>query len=147
MGMVTRDDDNAGRVERSTHEDWRAGADVMRRCAYGYDLIVKLRRAMWQSMKWTGAIVTVLLLVVWMGSAWCWCSVSSQAVSFSVGVGQFEVEWAPHSKRSQVQWSWIYGFNDPPSLWWWFRYSDFSGLARIKLVRIPIWSILVLTAV
>src|SRR5262245_9465167 len=114
---------------------------------------------MWQSMKWTGAVVTVLLLVVWVGSAWYGCRYSGQSSSGAltqaiIGRGEFTVVWkSPWQLERIIACRWWFDrlpadSLPSPGFDWWFRVLDGGPANRnYKAVRAPLWFPLLLTGV
>lgn len=100
-------------------------------------------------MKWGGAVVTVLLLVVWVGSGW-WSAVAYRAYDFvgSVSGGRIAFSyWGPHP----VPWKELKlasGLNrQPVPFEWWFEWTSDKSLGppltRLT-VAVPIWSLVLL---
>lgn len=106
-----------------------------------------MRKRLRSTIKWGCTVVTVLLLIVWVGSVWC--EVSSGSCSISAG---------------RLNFSWFDGFFMKPTrddLWfeaqparfdWWFRvesgnhFNGHTGLSHTSAhVCLPIWSFAVLS--
>jgi hypothetical protein len=118
----------------------------------------RIRRA----IKWGGAAVTVLLVVVWIGSGWwhvnCWAS--RRAIEVSVSGGVFDVMWGPAidfpagdgDRRSlEAGWrvgtvytniGWYYDRGYHLSWWYWGDLSRY--LPHLRSVGVPLWVIVAL---
>src|SRR5215470_1825699 len=105
---------------------------------------------MWQSMKWSGAAVTVLLLVAWVGSAWYTCTFGDSYHALCVESGQLSVAWGRDSDFNDLmhfEWKFAakyFGRRDCVAMDWSFRQDDLS-VSSWKGFNIPIWFLALLT--
>ncbi len=105
-----------------------------------------MRSRVWSILKWGGTVLTVLLFVVWVVSAW-WQVPLRQGGSrgaYGVGAGQLLVTWPmrtqPPSGGMRVEAIELRfsGFN------WWFASSRLSVVVKgttLHLVAVPIWTL------
>ena len=99
-------------------------------------------------MKWSGTVLTVLLLVVWVGSAW-WIAGVRLVRTGTLGVryGQVLIAW-------NEPWSIIPDYGDwypprrhsDPFSWWFDGWRVTAGGVTYTRVLIPIWVLVVLVA-
>jgi hypothetical protein len=112
---------------------------------------VKFRRAMWQSMKWTGAVVTVLLLVMWVGSAWYACLCTNSGFSFvDIDSGGFGIHWTNWWSLKNLEprtWNAYSKQSSSFHLWFQFVSKPFNRYIQMYSIYIPIWFFALLTAV
>jgi hypothetical protein len=95
-----------------------------------------------KAIKWGGAVVTVLLVVVWIGSGWC--SVGMQVGDgrgVFVGDGQLEmcVFGSPDPDGDHASSTLVPGWHAgcrPFRLHWWFDHWQFGNLHHLIL---PLW--------
>ena len=91
-----------------------------------------------KTIKWGGAVVTVLLVVVWIGSGW-WNAVRWSGLR-GVRVGDRVVSfswWAAGSREPPpTSHGWIV-FTDRGSIPWWFNPGGLSRL--VTVAEIPLW--------
>ena len=95
-------------------------------------------------MKWIGAVATVLLLVVWVGSAWIDVGfVATQPrIGLQLGQGQILVGWQMPSRSRHWRWEMdAHGFM--PIRWW---VDHFVRPNRpLEIWCIPLWPFILLT--
>ncbi|MCC6908080.1 MAG: hypothetical protein IT430_09085 [Phycisphaerales bacterium] len=108
-----------------------------------------MRKRLRSTIKWSGTVLTVLLLVVWVGSAWWACTLFlPTSLLASVMSGQIYVEWRePVSVHwSQVQW--VGPYRASTQFAWWFARQTFStpGGSITTSTSVPLWSLVCLSA-
>jgi len=94
-------------------------------------------------MKWSGAVLTVLLLVVWVGSAWWGCTlfVPTSLMASVIG-GRLYIE---HREPASFLWSkvqWDGPYRTSFQFGWWFARQTLSnpGGSVTTTTSIPLWS-------
>lgn len=98
----------------------------------------------WRTTKWAGAVLSIVLVVVWAGSAWydvAWFGKGGYLVS--VESGRLAVGWpvAPGDVQPSSVWR---VERSPPTLRWWYARS---GSAFATWILLPIWPIALSTAI
>jgi hypothetical protein len=107
---------------------------------------------MWQasikSIKWIGAVVTVVLLLVWVGSRWYGFGLYTRSSSNLAGVfgGRLVLVWTMplSSQLRDLRGSFDFQVGTQPFHWWFEFRSDVSS--RMREIAIPTWSLALLTA-
>jgi hypothetical protein len=102
---------------------------------------MKTRRGIRGTIKWGGAVVTVLLLIVWVGSA-------SYRGGFIIGkvVLYFDAGSVVITNSSQPHLYWTFKYGSSGPFRWWIFYRQNAGGGG-EAVGIPTWIPLLLTAV
>lgn len=109
-----------------------------------------MRRRLRSAIKWSCTGLTLLLLVVWIGSAWWRCSLrcSSTGPAFFFEGGQLIVIWraepgvwngrvrSPAFRRNFAQFGWWFG---------WRQTLSYGGNSA-SILTIPLWILVLLTA-
>jgi hypothetical protein len=98
-------------------------------------------------VKWTGAAVTVLLLIVWVGSGWWEGGVEIRSVGGAGFSGGRVIlgAWPPSRWEFEaIEWTCVRG--PWVGYGWWFHYLP-PPVVGIAMVFIPIWSLALLTGV
>lgn len=102
------------------------------------------------TLKWSGTVLTVLLLAVWIGSIWSMCTVRppQSRVSLEVygGILGIKIEERDIFRRDHWHWSGLH--RRPATLRWGFStvYWPLSGMPSYQLIEIPLWFLALLTA-
>ena len=108
-----------------------------------------MRKRLRSTCKWGGTAATVLLLVVWVGSAWWRVGVGLwPTVALWVEAGQIGIGWQePWSIIPGDGW-WILPERHSHPFSWWFDVwpNTWSGGVTYTEVWIPIWVLIVLVA-
>lgn len=110
------------------------------------------------AIKWTGAVATVLLLAVWVGSRWqIFAGGYTPAIYVIVHAGQLQIGWEKPwtlTRLAATKWRGMHAFRrpyppDPPLFNWWFhwRSADTGGGITASAFDIPIWALGSLTGV
>src|SRR5437773_2597147 len=87
-----------------------------------------------RTMKWTGAVVTVLLVIVWVGSGWWGVSVVAPPISVNVLDGALVIGW-PTGHEFDFN-----GFLATDPFIWWGGLGTVTLLGvSVNLLTIPIW--------
>jgi hypothetical protein len=94
-----------------------------------------------KTIKWGGAAVTVLLVVVWVGSIWwdvAWCS---KRIGFvDVGAGGIGFLYHQPSKSDSSIAGWRFDdVADDASMRWWFNVTAVNSWATWCSITIPLW--------
>ncbi|MCC6908081.1 MAG: hypothetical protein IT430_09090 [Phycisphaerales bacterium] len=101
------------------------------------------------TIKWSGTVLTVLLLVVWVGSAW-WYAIFYLGPTLGLGVhaGRVLVVWEEPWSIIPVSSEWELGRHSSPlSFSWWFYVERGPWAAgTYAKVYIPLWALVVLFA-
>ncbi|HMN40147.1 MAG TPA: hypothetical protein PKE29_04830 [Phycisphaerales bacterium] len=92
----------------------------------------KLRK----TIKWGGAAVTVLLVVVWIGSGWCQAGYVGRGTLVGVSSGCACFHKAPASILGGITGSGWYCAGQPFDFEWWM--SD-ERLRAARFVAVPLW--------
>ena len=120
----------------------------------GYDERMSIRRKRMRStIKWGGAVVTVLLLIVWVGSGWFKVGFSVLPV-VAAGIHRGEIRVVheqPCSWWSARFHEFGVGLNDSGERFgWWFEYKRIpfptSPPSYSHRVAVPIWFLILLAA-
>ena len=103
-----------------------------------------MRKRLRSTIKWGGAVLTVLLLVVWVGSAWWWCNFIPRSVSYAMAIerGTLAVEWVtPAPTLPDRYLGWHTGWSRPFRLMWWFRLESGTVVrgGTATEVVVPLW--------
>ena len=108
-----------------------------------------MRRRLRSTIKWSGAVATVLLLVVWVGSRWWACSIGiPHAGNVNMGGGSLTFQGTNSASLRPNAFSWSGPHRNIMAFEWWFHYHRLSRAGEtITLVFIPVWALVVLTAV
>ena len=111
-----------------------------------------MKRWLRRLVKWTGATASVLLVVVWIGSAW-WCSGVEIDRVAEAGVisGRVYVQWFDPRLGSWAMPEWWDTVRHFETFKWWFEARSTNwgsaGAAHwLTTVSIPIWSLAALTS-
>jgi hypothetical protein len=90
-----------------------------------------------KTVKWGGAAVTVLLVVVWIGSGWWTLSWRcSSAIGFTVNSGSFMVRCAKQGgAQGAVNAGWFGGYLESGLRWW----VDWDNTPRSWAIFVPLW--------
>lgn len=107
-----------------------------------------MRKRLRSTMKWSGTMLTVLLLVVWVGSR-SWYASASVAERGCVYVcwGCLSISWERPwaDPRGPLE---IDLMREMPHFIWWFRYREQATPAlSVRRMDIPVWIIAMLVAV
>ena len=96
----------------------------------------KLGRAVINVVKWGGLVVTVLLLVVWIGSGWKAATrINASGRIDVVCYGAIRIHAAP-SGRAFPPHGWRMGQTQTPYIYWWFGRNG-SGPSSVYII--PLW--------
>jgi hypothetical protein len=107
---------------------------------------VKIRRRIRAGIKWTGAVVTVLLLVVWVGSKWYTAGRFSGPVLFAIASGQVGAEWREPAIHLTSGWR-VIPLSKDDSYRWWFRFvRSNTTVGKRYILEAPLWPLILLTA-
>ena len=97
-----------------------------------------------KTIKWGGAAVTVLLVVVWVGSGWCDCTIArSDDVYVSVSHGRLEVQYWRWFDRMMASDEVVFGEpprrfrQEPFGMRWWFSWQN--QLPQYCYLQLPLW--------
>ena len=98
-----------------------------------------MRKRLRSTCKWGGTVLTVLLLVVWVGSAWVLVARTFRPNMYAgIVEGRVELGWL----RPPASWTegrWV-DTNSSPALRWWFSGAWDSGPPSAGFtVDIPLW--------
>ncbi len=80
-----------------------------------------------KTVKWGGAVLTVLFLTIWISSRWWYLDYLSRGGTWTVGVseGTVSIGQVTPSGWPNPPPPWYYGFLDPPlHLAWWFDWGS-----------------------
>ncbi len=106
-----------------------------------------MRNRLRSTIKWGGTVLTVLLLVVWVGSAFVYCGLDGlPTFEVSVSDGAFCLVCEHPWSWSPLQVELYHGFNGDRKLWsWWFNsYSGPGGWnGDVSWILVPIWFVAV----
>lgn len=110
---------------------------------------MKPRRKIRALIKWSGAVVTVVLLVVWVGSAWCYFGIRSMAPgggSVQLQYGCIEISWIkslPFNplNNSHIDCGTWNGGGGPHMIWKFYRFHEPPIIFRS--VGIPLWPLII----
>ena len=92
-------------------------------------------------------MLTVLLLVVWVGSAWWWAGFDRAPTSFlGASAGRVGIGWREPWSITSVRGDWALVRNQMPFQWWFNGRRGSSGGATFNFISIPIWVLVVLVA-
>lgn len=91
-------------------------------------------------LKWACTAATVVLLVVWVGSAWWNAGFKGRVLIVFVGRGV--VRLSVYDSRTEGRY-WLAPERHSQTFRWWFHFSD---SLRMKVVDLPIWGIALLAA-
>ena len=102
-----------------------------------------------KTIKWGGAAVTVLLVVVWIGSAWwsvsyagpCWTGNERFSVGFESGTYRVNHAWGNAALEYPEGWS-LDRANEPFACWF-----SIENTGRFWLAVIPIWMLIAVASV
>jgi hypothetical protein len=98
-------------------------------------------------MKWSGTVLTVLLLVLWVGSAWWLAGFElSPMGGLQVSAGKVGIGWRESLSITPVSsiW-WTPGRHSRPFEWWLAgERRTFQRGVAVTAVEIPIWMLVVL---
>lgn len=103
-----------------------------------------MRKRLRSTIKWAGTVLTVLLLVVWVGSGWWWCNFTPRSASYATAIdrGTLAVKWVkPAPTLPDKYLGWHMGWNRPFRFSWWFR-SESGTVVRggnATEVVVPLW--------
>lgn len=103
-----------------------------------------MRKRLRSTMKWSGTVLTVLLLVVWVGSGWWWCNFIPRSASYAIAIdrGTLAVKWVtPAPTLPDKYLGWHTSWNRPFRLMWWFR-GESGTVVRggtVTDVVVPLW--------
>jgi len=99
-------------------------------------------------MKWSGAVLTVLLLVVWVGSGWWQGGFALwPTVALDVRAGRVAILWEEPWSIIPVSSHWFAIERHSDAFSWWFDAERVTwGGPPYTIVRIPIWVLVVLIA-
>lgn len=100
-----------------------------------------------KTIKWGGLVITVLLLVVWIGSAWRGVARVSSNWSISTVGGQFVYNSLPHTVPP-VHRTWnIVRVPSQVKFNWWYSsaYPMGPGRGSMWALQIPMWPLVLLT--
>lgn len=96
----------------------------------------RLRKAVRKTVKWGGAAVTLLLLVAWIGSAWCYVIWEGPGGGYlAVQTGQASYAQPFFGSRWDLSVVWFDSLL-PPSMHWWFRFGRWNGGLDLSA---PLW--------
>ena len=107
-----------------------------------------MRTRLRSTIKWSATVLTVLLLVVWVGSAWWVASFRLQpTVSLLVYAGEVLIDWQEPWSVIPASTSSDFARHSAPFSWWFdvYRVTAPSG-TTFNFVSIPIWVLVVLFA-
>ncbi len=107
-----------------------------------------MRKRLRSTIKWGGTVLTVLLLVVWVGSAWwgagCWLEPTTELWVYA---GRIFIGWQEPWSIIPVDCSWIPPERQSEPFSWWFERRRYTwGGGTFTIVLIPIWALVVLVA-
>ena len=110
-----------------------------------------MRRRLRSACKWSGTVLTVLLLVVWVGSRWWrFGGLVNSRVEAGVSSGRLHVYWVePWSLIDPIR-KWFPNRlrGDEPFDWWFDASRSTRSYGQTETeIWIPIWSLMLLAAV
>ena len=100
-----------------------------------------------KTIKWGGAVVTVLLVVVWIGSIWWDVSWASKRNGFvDVGAGGIGILYHQGTKTDSTISGWrLHEVADDASMRWWLDAVALNSWATWCSITIPLWCPIVIT--
>src|ERR1043165_2134481 len=106
---------------------------------------MKPRPRMRATIKWGGAVITVLLLIGWVGSRWYTADVRLEA-TIAIGAvdGQLVIGWNRPWTLVPEKFDCFFGYDYYGRFSWWFHIYSFNKSA---VILIPIWFLVLLTGV
>ncbi|MCL4196592.1 MAG: hypothetical protein KJZ69_03795 [Phycisphaerales bacterium] len=110
-----------------------------------------MRRSLRSTCKWSGAVLTGLLVAMWIASVWWGCGGGlTPSLGGGIGSGRINVMWTEPFKITPLQLRTRGPARHSPMHYWtfhgWWRRSRSDGL-RDTAIYIPIWTVVLLTAV
>src|SRR5689334_13530068 len=83
---------------------------------------MKLRRKLRRTIKWTGAVLAVLLLIVWLGSArYNLVANGPYLNSAAVSAGRLAIQWqTPWTSKAVTDFEWTLKSDSSTTMHWWF---------------------------
>jgi hypothetical protein len=97
-----------------------------------------------KSIKWGGAAVTVLLVVVWIGSGWRGAAWFSQSWAIAVDGGSIMVVYSPAALKGMTGWHAVPVAGE--YRWWFFHHETPLGVVWGMPTWIPAGLVLLVTA-
>ena len=100
------------------------------------------------AIKWIGAVITALLAIIWIGSAWCTCGFSQPGgPGVGVAFGQFRIRSDDSRSPSQFAHGWHFYYVPGGGFEWWFRGMPYDSTAGYGYLLVPLWFPLLLVGV
>jgi hypothetical protein len=105
-----------------------------------------IRRRMRSAIKWTGAVVSLLLVIGWTTSRWYFIGYMSPLYSVHLGCGRIRATTSDIPVRQYSGWPILRCMN--PRYDWWFEHdTSKSGLVTRKNLAVPLWPFILSIAV
>ena len=113
--------------------------------------MLKLRRKFRSAIKWIGTVLSVLLVIVWAGSAWfhlsysAWkaTTINSYDVALELTDGQICLTWVPPLSGPYIRGLWKFG---PKGIWMNWGFNSVTFHPGDPYIALPLWPLVLLTA-
>ena len=91
-------------------------------------------------VKWGGAVMTVLLVGVWVGSGWSFLEWDGDETQVQIAGGQLAVNQFPGQNQIGMGWDWDQTDGASAGIRWGFKYTNDPAHQEI---RFPLWPLVV----
>lgn len=106
-----------------------------------------MRSRLRSTIKWSCTLLTVLLLVMWVGSAWWWGGVDRAPASYvGMSAGRIGIGWREPWSITSMTGDWVFVRSSLRIQWWFEGRKVASGGTTFSTVLMPMWPLVVLAA-
>ncbi|MCC6908082.1 MAG: hypothetical protein IT430_09095 [Phycisphaerales bacterium] len=101
-----------------------------------------MRRRLRSTCKWGGTVLTVLLLVVWVGSVWWECSLGMRKTGgITANGGMVSIWYIETPDHPRIEFTCTFERHLGPMQWWFDSHRFTTGAVTVGWFAIPTWVI------